>query len=48
MLFQRAGSQGVVNLDLIINKVGLDYNLIESREHKIRFYFEEFEKNNNI
>ena len=29
-----------------IYKVGLDYNLIEPHEHKIRFYFEEFEEQN--
>ena len=31
-----------------IYKVGLDYNLIESRECKIRFYFEEHEANKEI
>ena len=31
-----------------IYKVGLDYNLIESKEHKIRFYFEEHEANKEI
>jgi hypothetical protein len=34
--------------DNYIYKVGLDDNLIESKEHKIRFYFEECEDNKEI
>ncbi len=34
--------------DNYIYKVGLDYNLIESKERKIRFYFEECEDNKEI
>ena len=30
--------------DNYIYKVGLDYNLIEAHEHKIIFFFEQFEK----
>ena len=30
--------------DSYIYKVGLDYNLIIPQEHKIKFYFEQFEE----
>jgi hypothetical protein len=33
--------------DSYIYKVGLDYGLIETHEHKVKFYFEEYEEHEN-